>query len=91
MQKIALFIISTYQKYLSPIKGFKCAYGVETGITTCSAHAKKVISRYGFLKGCLLMRRQAKRCEQSYRSLQDKDVGFNEDCRSCGKKVGCYF
>jgi len=37
MRKLVLAAITGYQTYLSPYKGFCCAYRVHTGRKSCSA------------------------------------------------------
>lgn len=61
---LALHLIKSYQKYLSPYKGFNCAYRVVNGAPAqgCSAYGHKVIARYGVFKGIELLRRRFYDC-----------------------------
>ena len=43
MQWALLKIIAVYQKYLSSIKRYRCAYGVLHGNGTCSSRIKKIV------------------------------------------------
>ena len=45
--------IGAYQRYLSPYKGFCCAYRAHTGRASCSALGARVIRRHGLLAGGL--------------------------------------
>ncbi len=50
MKKILLFLIRTYQKYLSPILGKnKCRF-----YPTCSVYTYQCIERFGVIKGSYL-------------------------------------
>ena len=54
----ALVAISGYQRFVSPHKGWACAYAILHGGPSCSAYGKEVISRQGVLVGmCLLWNR----------------------------------
>jgi putative component of membrane protein insertase Oxa1/YidC/SpoIIIJ protein YidD len=68
MNWIALATILIYQKYISPFKGFSCAYRAYTGQLSCSAHGYKSIERYGIFIGLKLIRRRLKKCRLKYRN-----------------------
>jgi putative component of membrane protein insertase Oxa1/YidC/SpoIIIJ protein YidD len=82
---IVLWLLALYQRYLSPYKGFKCAYGVLHGHGTCSAMAKRIITHDGVVAGWPQIRQQLRDCSQSYQVLQTLAVGvqspaqFNEE------------
>ena len=59
---LACWLISLYQRHVSPRKGFRCAYRVRKGRDSCSAFAKRVIARFGLLPGVRLLRRRFERC-----------------------------
>ena len=48
---LAIKTIESYQHYLSPIKGFKCAAGQLHGGSTCSGAVKSIISHQGLVAG----------------------------------------
>jgi putative component of membrane protein insertase Oxa1/YidC/SpoIIIJ protein YidD len=62
MKTLALAAITLYQRYLSPYKGFVCAFRVHTGRDGCSAYGKRVIARYGLRQGLTLLRRRLAAC-----------------------------
>jgi len=62
MRRIAARLISGYQKYLSPYKGFRCAYHVATGETSCSESVKQIILAQGIFDGWRPIREQFKSC-----------------------------
>jgi putative component of membrane protein insertase Oxa1/YidC/SpoIIIJ protein YidD len=64
MKVLALAAIWFYQRYLSPLKGFACAFGVHTGRDSCSAYSKRVIARHGLLTGLALLKRRLSACAE---------------------------
>ena len=62
MRFIALMLIRLYQRFLSPIKGYSCAYRVYTGKESCSAYGYQAIARYGVVTGYQLIRRRMDKC-----------------------------
>lgn len=62
MRALAIKAIVAYQRYVSPYKGFRCAYRAHTGRASCSALGLRLIRRYGLRKGVLLLRRRLKLC-----------------------------
>jgi len=65
--QLALCSINLYQRYLSPAKGFSCAYRVLTGRDSCSAYGYRVIARHGLLNGWSLLRRRLHACGEQHR------------------------
>ena len=64
---LALRAIRAYQRYLSPHKGFRCAYRCATGRDGCSGYGYRVIGRFGLLAGVALLRRRLRLCGETYR------------------------
>ena len=62
MRTAALFAIKAYQRYVSPYKGFCCAYRAHTGRQSCSALGYRAIRRYGFLRGIAVLDGRFTRC-----------------------------
>lgn len=65
--QLALAGIRLYQRYLSPVKGFSCAYRVLTGGDSCSAYGYRVIARHGLMLGTSLLRRRLQACGEQHR------------------------
>lgn len=93
MKYFAIGIINLYQKYISPYKGFSCAYRLGTGGLSCSAYGKLVISKYGVNKGYALLKRRFSDCKFCSEKLTQnkiekrkkanlKQAGFG-DCGGC--------
>ena len=66
-KNLALAAVKLYQRYVSPFKGFSCAYRIQTGRASCSGHGCRVIERYGILLGLKLIQRRLDQCGQKYR------------------------
>ena len=67
MRTLLLAAISAYQRYLSPHKGFCCAYRVHTGHQSCSALGFRAVRRYGVLAGLGILRRRIYLCGVAHR------------------------
>ncbi|MCJ7644217.1 MAG: membrane protein insertion efficiency factor YidD [Candidatus Aminicenantes bacterium] len=57
MKSIALALIRTYKRALSPFLGNHCRY-----YPTCSSYTDEAIRKYGFLKGSFLGGKRLLRC-----------------------------
>ena len=66
-KRLALWAIRAYQRYLSPWKGFSCAYGVLTGRDSCSAYGYRAIARHGLRIGLPLLQRRLRACGERHR------------------------
>ena len=79
---LALHGIRCYQRYLSPRKGFACAYRVHMGRRSCSALGVRVVRRHGLLRGLSLLHRRLNRCGVAYRNSKSsliqrrREAGF---------------
>ena len=67
LKKILIFVISLYQKYISPLKRTSsCIY-----TPTCSSYAKEALERYGAIKGMYLATRRILRCHTFHKGGYD--------------------
>ena len=73
MRHFFIFLISLYQKYISPYKGFRCAYGCYHKTSSCSAIIKNIIAEQGLLAGWPLIKQQFKQCQTAYSLLINDD------------------
>ena len=62
--------VGIYRRYISPRKGFKCAFAAEHGRLSCSDWAVRVLQRKGGAQFLIWLPRRFKSCEQSHRRLQ---------------------
>lgn len=61
----ATSLISFYQRYISPHKGFRCAHRVHHGGQSCSAYAKTAIQTHGLGAAIPLIRQRFSDCGQA--------------------------
>ncbi len=92
MSRMALGAIWGYQRWLSPRKGYRCAYGALHGGTGCSGFAKAVIQREGLWRAVPLVRARFADCAAAAVTLQSRaargDDG-QEDERRADRRACC--
>lgn len=62
MHTLILAAIRFYQRFLSPFKGFRCAYHTHTGRQSCSHLGFRAVRRYGALSGLAVLRQRLYLC-----------------------------
>lgn len=62
MRNLALAAITCYQRYLSPLKGYGCAFRIHCGRDSCSTYASRAIARHGLFTGLRLLGRRLDAC-----------------------------
>ena len=68
---LACWLIGVYQRYISPRKGFCCAYRVRhRSRDSCSQYARRAISKLGLLPGVRLLRRRFDKCRHASQVLE---------------------
>lgn len=67
LRTLALAAIRAYQRWLSPHKGFACAWRVHTGGPSCSALGARAIRRHGLFTGLGLLDQRLGRCGEAHR------------------------
>ena len=77
LSKTALGARWVYQRYISPYKGFRCAYAVHHGGPGCSGFAKRAIHEHGFWRAIPFIRQRLRDCKTAYAELR-----ANCTCRS---------
>lgn len=61
----AVLSIQIYRRYVSPHKGYCCAYRATTGRSSCSHFAQRAIRRVGMLRAVTLIVRRFERCAKA--------------------------
>ena len=92
LRRLALAAIGFYQRFLSPYKGFRCAYGQHTGHASCSALGYRAVRRYGIFTGLGLIRRRTYLCGVAHRRYShNAPTGFRFQRGFCdpGCDLGC--
>jgi uncharacterized protein YndB with AHSA1/START domain/putative component of membrane protein insertase Oxa1/YidC/SpoIIIJ protein YidD len=64
---LAVLLIEAYQRFVSPYKGFACAYRVHTGCASCSKLGLRAVRRYGVWQGLGVLQARFERCGEAYR------------------------
>ncbi len=67
MSKLLINLIRFYQGYISPYKGFSCAYRMATGCASCSNAGIRILRRYGIISGLPVLRRRLYLCGVAHR------------------------
>jgi putative component of membrane protein insertase Oxa1/YidC/SpoIIIJ protein YidD len=80
--------IEGYQRYVSPHKGFHCAYGKLHGGLTCSAFGKKAIAENGVVGGAILLRDRFRQCHQAAATLSAQRCDSGPRAGDCGESAG---
>ena len=62
MKTIVLAAIAGYQRYISPHKGYRCAYTCRTGHRSCSALGYRAIRMHGAWFGVAVLLKRFERC-----------------------------
>lgn len=96
-QYLAVGTIELYQSYISPNKGWVCAYGkVYPDEPSCSEYGKQQIINRGLLQGVYLLWQRFDDCEVAYRlhkshSQYIQEKGACEELGECtsGSITGC--
>jgi len=91
INKSLIYSIDLYQKYLSPYKGYCCAYKVYHDDVSCSQFTKNSIKELGFCQAMLIIKKRFKDCKISSEKIKEEK---KECCESEGFKkfdngVGC--
>jgi uncharacterized protein len=70
----ALTAIRGYQRFLSPRKGYGCAYRLRHGGTGCSGFARQAIATHGLIRALPLVRDRFRACHAAALAM-DEDRG----------------
>jgi len=77
----ALLGIYLYQRWLSPRKGYRCAYSVLHGGTGCSGYAKAAIRERGLLAALPLVRARFRDCRVAFSEIRGEDEDKRDDSK----------
>src|SRR5687767_5281073 len=92
LSPLAVWAIEFYQRYLSPLKGFRCAHRARKHgrTSSCSQFAKRAFARFGIFAGATLMNRRFDRCAASARALENEPQKKRTEAKrqwDCGDPV----
>lgn len=83
MKALALAAIRFYKRFISPYKGFRCAYHVHTGRSSCSLFGYRAIQRFGILHGFLILRKRLNNCGVAHRRHYSRKLVWNKQAGFC--------
>lgn len=66
---VAARLITTYQQYLSPLKGYSCAHRVLHGNESCSQYVKQAVLRRGLSDAWPDSRQRFRDCRSAYLTI----------------------
>jgi putative component of membrane protein insertase Oxa1/YidC/SpoIIIJ protein YidD len=87
MNTFVIWLISTYQRYISPHKGFQCAHAYLHQGDSCSAAVKTIIADQGIIQGYTDIRHRFEACRYAYENIQ-RDRQEEEEKRKEKDKCG---
>lgn len=96
----AVAMITGYQKFLSPHKGFSCAHRILYGEESCSQYVKRAVREHGLRQAVLMSRDRFQACKTAHQILrsrfsQEEDerdrIRRNADhtCNTCLNTTDC--
>lgn len=74
INQVILLLINFYQKYISPYKGFSCAFRIRTNECSCSNYGIKVFKKYNFFIAYKLLKRRFIDCSWANKSLKKQKI-----------------
>lgn len=69
LQHLALFLVASYQRHISPHKGFNCAHRTLTGELSCSEYFRQTLQQNGLSQALTELPSRLFMCKQSSRIL----------------------
>ena len=72
IDKVLVHMINIYQKYISPHKGFCCAYRAYSGNSSCSEFTKITIKKNGLIKAIPSIKKQFLKCKIAFEKIEKK-------------------
>lgn len=68
LERLALAAIGAYQRWISPNKGYGCAYRIHCGGAGCSGLGFRAIRWRGLVPGLAILRMRLARCSAAHRA-----------------------
>lgn len=88
MKYLSLLLITFYQRFISPYKGFNCAHHVLHGEQTCSNAVKDLILKNGLLKSLPLIRMRFSECRNAFETLSNSKAITPRTDIPCDVSIG---
>ncbi len=71
MRYFFILCITFYQRFISPYKGCRCAYGYYHPSLSCSGQVKHILAEHGVIAGWSLIWLQFRQCRAAYEALTE--------------------
>ena len=91
INKSLIYSIDLYQKYLSPYKGYCCAYKVYHDDVSCSQFTKNCIKELGFFQAIFIIKKRFQDCKISAEKIKEEKTECckSEDFKKFDNRLGC--
>jgi putative component of membrane protein insertase Oxa1/YidC/SpoIIIJ protein YidD len=86
---LAISMIVAYQRFISPYKGFHCAFRRAHGGPGCSEFGKQAIREHGFSNGIRILRQRFRECAVAAQELRESDSKSPQGIGSIPVDVAC--
>ncbi|WP_071516145.1 membrane protein insertion efficiency factor YidD [Geitlerinema sp. PCC 9228] len=86
LDKLAIALVSLYQRYLSPYKGFRCAHKTLYGGTSCSQYFQTVVREKGLVAAIPKFQQRLLDCKQANVLIHAQDN--SEEKTKKKKRIG---
>lgn len=88
MKYFFAYLITLYQRHISPRKGFRCAHATHFGGDSCSGAIKKIILKDGLISGRKKIKNRFTQCSYAYQIIKSKQEDKKEE-RKCEQYCDC--
>ncbi|MDU4436889.1 MAG: membrane protein insertion efficiency factor YidD [Pluralibacter gergoviae] len=79
MDTVILTLIAFYQRFISPRKGYRCAYGVLHHTHGCSGAVKHIVQQKGIIAGWRDIRQRFADCREAAQTLRERRLSEDEE------------
>jgi len=92
-KQVAVLGVDAYQTWISPHKGYHCAFAEHHHGTSCSAYGKKVFQEHGVAAGLLMLKVRFEQCHDARLALESASRRIPKceqasGCGDCGEGTG---
>lgn len=89
LKRLALAVIGAYQRWISPNKGYGCAYRIHCGGAGCSGLGFRAIRWRGLVPGLAILRMRLARCSAVHRAHHPRPRRLHRQAGVCDGCDGC--
>jgi putative component of membrane protein insertase Oxa1/YidC/SpoIIIJ protein YidD len=89
MRTLVIALITFYQRYISPRKGFRCAHAALHHGDSCSGAVKRIIREEGVFRGYGKIRQRFRECKLAYAQISKEKERKRKESKYDGWDCGC--